>query len=75
MKGRAFGQVFAELGEKFHRFVDVLNDVRNHAGSASDSDILRQYDVWLKTGSERAERLLRNQGVHPLPINRSPWEH
>ena len=75
MKGRAFGQVFAELGEKFHRFVDVLNDVRNQAGSASDTDILRQYDVWLKTGSERAERLLRNQGVHPLPINRSAWEH
>ncbi len=74
MKGRAFGAVFAELGEKFHCFVDVLNDVRNQAGSKSDADVLRQYEVWLKTGSERAARLLRAQGVHPLPVNPAGWE-
>jgi len=74
VKGRAFGSVFAELGEKFHRFVDVLNDVRNQAGSASDADILRHYEVWLKTGSERAARLLRRQGIYPLNSAITDWE-
>jgi hypothetical protein len=65
-KGRAFGTVFAELGEKFQAFVDVLNDIRAEAGAGSDEDLLRQYEVWLKTGSKRAERLLRKQGVVPI---------
>jgi hypothetical protein len=63
MRGKAFGSVFAELGAKFQQFVDVLNDVRDQAGSLTDADVLRQYEVWLKTGSERARRLLRQQGV------------
>lgn len=75
MKGRAFGAIFAELGEKFNHFVDVLNDVRDHSGSSSDCNVLRQYEVWLKTGSERAARLLREQGVHPFPGGRTDREH
>jgi hypothetical protein len=73
-KGRAFGPVFAELGAKFHRFVDVLNDVRNQAGSSRDTDVMRLYEVWLKTGSLRAERLLRKAGVHPLRSKHMSWE-
>jgi hypothetical protein len=74
MKGKAFGAVFAELGDKFHRFVDVLNDIRNAAGTSSDSDIMRLYEVWLKTGSVRAARLLRRAGVYPLPSVATDWE-
>ena len=73
-KGRAFGPVFAELGAKFHRFVDVLNDVRSQAGSSRDTDVMRLYEVWLKTGSARAARLLRRAGVHPLRAAHSGWE-
>lgn len=75
MRGRAVGTVFAELGDKFQQFVDVLNDVRAPQDAASDSDLLRQYELWLKTGSERAARLLRRQGIHPLGGARSAWEH
>ena len=73
-KGRAFGSVFAELGDKFHRFVDVLNDIRDQAGASSDRDVLRLYEVWLKTGSERAARLLRRCGIHPLRSAESDWQ-
>ena len=62
--GRAFGGVFAELGQKFQQFVDVLNDVRHQALASSDADLLRLYEVWQKTGSERARRLLRENGVY-----------
>jgi hypothetical protein len=73
-KGRAFGSVFAELGSKFDRFVDVLNDVRDQAGSSRDANVMRLYEVWLKTGSARAERLLRRAGIYPLRAAHSAWE-
>ncbi len=70
-RGRAFGEVFRELADKFHTLVDVLNEVSDAARGSSDQDVLRLYDVWLKTGSRRAEKLLRHLGIHPLRVGRS----
>jgi len=64
VRGRALAGVFAELARKFHVLVDVLNDVR--AGPGSDTDMLRTYEIWLKTGSRRAEQLLRDNDVIPI---------
>ena len=64
-RGQAFGPVFSELADKFTRFVEVLNDVRAAAQSNDDQDILRLYELWLRTGSKRAESLLRDLGVEP----------
>jgi hypothetical protein len=64
-KGRAFGPVFSELAFKFKNFVDVLNDVRAAASSNDDQDVLRLYEIWLRTGSKRVEKLLRDLGVEP----------
>jgi hypothetical protein len=64
-KGRAFGPVFSELAFKFKDFVDVLNDVRAVATSNDDQDVLRLYEIWLRTGSKRVENLLRDLGVEP----------
>ena len=65
IRGRAFGAVFAELAEKFRAFVDVLAEIRDSARASDDHDILRLYEIWLKTGSQRAARLLRSQGIEP----------
>jgi hypothetical protein len=65
IRGRAYGSVFAELAQKFRDFVDVLAEIRDSGRGADDFDILRLYDVWLKTGSMRAARLLRSQGIEP----------
>lgn len=62
--GRTFGAVFAELAEKFRDFVDVLAEIRD-SGRAAAIDVLRLYEVWLRTGSKRAARLLREQGLEP----------
>ena len=64
LHGRAFGAVFAELAEKFRDFVDVLTEIRA-SGSAAALDVLRLYEVWLKTGSRRAAQLLREHGIEP----------
>ena len=73
-RGRAFGLVFAELSEKFQQFVDVLNDIRA-PGSSSDADLVRQYELWRTTGSARAARLLREQGVHLFPRSVREQQH
>ncbi len=66
LRGQAFSAVFLELAQKFQRLVDVLNDVAEMAYEHSDRDILRLYEIWLKTGSPRAFSLLRRLGVEPI---------
>ncbi len=64
-RGSAFGPVFGELSCKFKEFVDVLADIRAQAQGHPERDVLRLYDIWLRTGSRRAERLLRRMGIEP----------
>lgn len=64
LQGRALSAVFAELAEKFRDFVDVLTEIRA-SGSAAALDVLRLYEVWLRTGSRRAAQLLREHGIEP----------
>jgi hypothetical protein len=67
VRGQAFGAVFMELAQKFQRLVDVLNDVAEMSYTHTDQDILRQYEIWMKTGSPRAYNILRRLGVSPVP--------
>lgn len=66
VRGNAFAPVYAELAAKFRTLVDVLNEVADGARESSDIDLLRAYEVWLKTGSRRAQALLRQAGVVPI---------
>ena len=74
LRTRALAEVFAELAAKFLDLVDVLNEVRDSARGA-DSDLLRLYEDWLRTGSRRAARLLRNAGIEPAVQARTDYEH
>jgi hypothetical protein len=60
-----FSPVFAELGDKFVGFVDVLCEVSELTSSTSNADLLRLYERWLKTGSPRSGELLVKRGVVP----------
>lgn len=66
IRGQAFATVFLELAQKFQRLVDVLNDVAEMAHTHTDQDILRLYEIWLKTGSPRAHAILQQLGVAPV---------
>jgi hypothetical protein len=73
-RGRALASVFAEMAAKFQRLVDALNEVSEMSWRHTDRDVLRLYEVWLKTGSPRAHALLRELGVSPavVPVGRAP---
>ncbi|MDH3646894.1 MAG: hypothetical protein OER80_08980 [Gammaproteobacteria bacterium] len=60
-----FRDVFVELAEKFQRFVDVLNEISAMSCGNNDEDILRLYEIWMRTGSPRAAAQLRCLGVEP----------
>jgi hypothetical protein len=64
-KGRVLGSVFAELSQKFQPMVDALNELAETAYAHSAKDILRLYEIWLKTGSRRSYALLKRLGVDP----------
>ncbi len=74
-RGNAFAPIYRELAIKFQTLVDVLNEVRDDARRESDVDLLRAYEVWVKTGSRRARRLLRQHGVVPISSNRPRRRH
>ena len=74
-RSRVLGQVFAELGEKFQPMVDALNEVSECSYQHSDKDILRLYEVWLKTGSKRSFDILKRLGVDPTPAARTSLAH
>jgi hypothetical protein len=65
---RVLGPVFAELADKFQPMVDALNEVSETSYQHSDRDILRLYELWLKTGSRRSYQILQRLGVDPTPV-------
>jgi hypothetical protein len=61
----AFREVFAELARKFVGFTDVLADISERTALASNNDVLRLYEKWLRTGSQRDSQRLIERGIVP----------
>ena len=60
-------EVFDELSRKFPQLVDVLAEVSEESNLGAHNDLLRQYELWLRTGSPRALSKLNRRGIHPSP--------
>jgi hypothetical protein len=74
MGGRAYDAVarqaaerglWEELAEKFRLLVDLLNEVSERTLASSDAGLLRLYERWMKSGSDRLATLLVRQGLVP----------
>lgn len=68
-------EIFQELSAKFVDFVDVLGEVCERAHFNNAADIMRVYEVWVRTGSRRAARTLRSVGIEPAETNISRSHH
>ena len=64
---RVLSGVFAELENKFQPLVDALNEIGEGAARQSPRNVLHLYELWHKTGSQRAHRLLLKLGIRPVP--------
>ena len=74
-RGRVLAAVFAELSEKFQPMVDALNDMSESSCTQTDRDILRLYEIWLKTGSPRCYAQLKRLGVDPTGAGGTAFTH
>jgi hypothetical protein len=74
-RGRVLAAVFGELSAKFQPLVDALNDISECSYRHSDRDILRLYEVWLKTGSPRCYAILKRLGVTPTAAGGTAFAH
>lgn len=74
-KARVLGQVFNELSQNFQPMVDALNEVSETSYTHSDKDILRLYEIWLKTGSRRSYDILKRLGVEPTATGGAAFAH
>ena len=61
----ACADIFAELAEKFVSYVDVLAEVSERSSINSNTELLRLYEKWLRTGSRRNGELLVERGIVP----------
>src|SRR3984957_14622007 len=55
--------VFGELARKFQPVVDSIGEISDAARVWGPNDVLRLYEVWLKTGGQRAHGTLHRLGV------------
>ncbi len=59
-----FRNMFSELADKFSSFVDVLDEVSEETTAPkTEQDLFRLYEMWERTGSERAARMLKKAGI------------
>jgi hypothetical protein len=74
MGGRAYDAVarhaserslWEELSDKFRLLVDILNEVSERTLASSEAGLIRLYERWLKTGSDRLANALVRQGLVP----------
>jgi len=75
VSGRSIAAIYAQLASKFQPLVDALNDVSEMSYQHTDADILRLYEIWMKTGSPRAHGLLKKLGVQPVAAGGARREH
>lgn len=62
--------VFQELSDKFKPFSEVLGELSDRNGLTSNADLLRLYEKWLITRSERLRNLLGEHGIAaPIDID------
>ena len=64
-KNRA--ELFLELSQKFPKFVEILSQISEETGFNPEShrDLLRVYDLWLKTGAKKFANQLVKAGINP----------
>lgn len=67
--------MFKELTEKFTDFVDVLAEVGEKSKLSSNADVLRLYEIWIRTGSRRAAGQLRRLGIEPIGASQPHFRH
>ncbi len=64
----AVAALYAELAGNFAAFVEVLGEVSESCAARVQANLMKLYDRWLETGSERTAAVLRSAGLVVQPV-------
>jgi hypothetical protein len=65
-RGATLGELYHELAEKFVKLVDLLAEVADRSAVGTNKGIVKLYERFMRTGSERVGRVLSERGVVPM---------
>jgi len=66
--------LYQELADKFGALVEVLAEVSDKTSQRSEKDLLRLYELWVRTRSERAAKALHEAGILPNETIKKDWQ-
>jgi cytochrome c551/c552 len=66
--------VYEELAAKFGTFVEVYAEVSEKTSPRTEKDLLRLYELWVRTRSERAAKALAEAGILPNDTIKKDWQ-
>jgi hypothetical protein len=66
--------LYQELSQKFREWVEVLAEVSDKTAQKTERDILRMYELWVRTRSERAAKALQEAGILPNETIKKDWQ-
>ena len=66
-RGETFAEVYLQLARRFTELVDLLAEIsdRSRTNTDDDTELLKLYDRWVRTKSERVHKLLLERGLIP----------
>ncbi len=74
-RGRLFPEVFSELAQKFASLVDLIAEISESSCITKDQDLLRLYERWIHTRSERLLERLKEEGILALSDVKREFVH
>ena len=69
-----FRALYLDLASKFGSLVEVLAEVSDKTTPRSEKDILRMYELWIRTRSDRAAKALQEAGILPNQTLKKDWQ-
>lgn len=64
-------KIFEELSQKFPHLVEVIAEISESAGMTSDQDLLKIYERWMQSKSQRLFEKLKSHGMFPVPSSKT----
>ena len=68
LSGGMFVGLYEELCQKFSSIVDLFAEISERVAVSTNRGVVRLYERWVRTGSDRLSKLLAEQGVIPAML-------
>lgn len=65
--------LYHQLSHQFGSLVEVLAQVSDKTAQKTEKDLLRMYELWVRTRSERAAKALQEAGILPNDTIKKDW--